>query len=191
MRPEWLNLIGPSLSKAHLQLVLPLLFALAMGWNDARTKRIPNYLNLSCALAGLGYQLGFHGLAGLTDGLLGMVLGFGLLILFYVKGGMGAGDVKAFAALGAWLGVWQTLFLFAYMAFSGVLLVILVLWWRGALWSRIKRGWEFLVGWVLLRPHPGASGAPAPATPGKSEVVPYAVAMAMGMAIICWRGFVS
>jgi len=191
MRPEWLNLIGLSLSKAHPQLVLPLLFALAMGWNDARTKRIPNYLNLSCALAGLGYQLGVNGLTGLTDGLLGMVLGFGLLILFYVKGGMGAGDVKAFAALGTWLGAWQTLFLFAYMAFSGVLLVILVLWWRGALWSRIKRGWEFLVGWVLLRPHPGASGAPAPATPGKSEVVPYAVAMAMGMAIICWRGFVS
>ncbi|MFZ0052603.1 MAG: A24 family peptidase [Desulfobaccales bacterium] len=191
MRPEWLNLLGLSLSKAHLQLVLPLLFALAMGWNDARTNRIPNYLNLSCALAGLGYQLGVNGLAGLTDGLEGMVLGFGLLVLFYVKGGMGAGDVKALAALGTWLGAWQTLFLFAYMAFSGVLLVILVLWWRGALWSRIKRGWEFLVGWVLLRPHPGANGAPAPATPGKSEAVPYAVAMAMGMAIICWRGFVS
>ncbi len=191
MRPEWLNLIGLTLSKTHPQLVLPLLFALVMGWNDARTRRIPNYLNLCCALAGLGYQLGFHGLAGLTDGLLGMVLGFGLLILFYLKGGMGAGDVKALAALGTWLGVWQTLFLFAYMAFSGVFLVILVLWWRGALWSRIKRGWDFLVGWVLLRPHAGPRGAPAPAAREKSEVIPYAVAMAMGMAIVCWRGFAS
>ena len=191
MRPEWLNLIGLSLSKAQPQLILPLIFALAMGWSDARTRRIPNYLNLSCALAGLGYQLGVNGLAGLTDGLLGMVLGFGLLILFYLKGGMGAGDVKALAALGAWLGARQTLYLFVYMAFSGVLLVILVLWWRGALWSRMKRGWGFLVGWVLLRPHPGASGAPAPAAPGKSEVIPYTVAMAVGMAIICWRGFVG
>ncbi len=191
MRPEWLNLLGPALSKAHPQLVLPLLFALVMGWHDARTKRIPNYLNLCCALAGLGYQLGVNGLAGLGAGVLGMLLGFGLLVLFYLKGGMGAGDVKALAALGTWLGPWQTLFLFAYMAFSGVLLVILVLWWRGALWSRIKRGWEFLVGWVLLRPHAGARGAPAPAAPGQSEGVPYAVAMAMGMAIICWRGFVS
>jgi prepilin peptidase CpaA len=191
MRPEWLNLVGLSLSKAQLQLVLPLLFALAMGWSDARTRRIPNYLNLSCALAGLGYQLGFHGLAGLTDGLLGMVLGFGLLILFYLKGGMGAGDVKALAALGTWLGFWQTLYLFIYMAFSGVLLVILILWWRGALWSRIKRGWRFLVGWVLLRPHPGASGEAAPAAPEKPEAIPYAVAMAMGMAIICWLGLVS
>ncbi len=104
---------------------------------------------------------------------------------------MGAGDVKALAALGAWLGGWQTLYLFFYMALSGVLLVIVILWWRGALWSRITRGWVFLLGGVLLRPPAGARGAPAPAAPGKPDVVPYAVAMAMGMAIICWRGFVS
>ena len=191
MRPEWLNLIGPSLSKAQPHLVLPLIVALAMGWSDARTRRIPNYLNLACALAGLGYQLGVNGLAGLTDGLLGMVLGFGLLILFYLKGGMGAGDVKALAALGAWLGAWQTLYLFFYMALSGVLLVILVLWWRGALWSRIKRGLGFLAERVLLRPLPGASDALAPAAPEKSEGVPYAVAIAIGMAIICVRGFLG
>ena len=125
-----------------------------MGWNDARTRRIPNYLTLSCALAGLGYQLGFHGLHGLTDGLLGMVLGFGLLILFYLKGGMGAGDVKALAALGTWLGVWGTIYLFVYMAFAGAVLVTLVLWWQGVLWSRIKRGLGFLAERLLCVPSP-------------------------------------
>jgi prepilin peptidase CpaA len=187
MRPEWLNPLGLSLSKANLQLILPLLFAMAMGVNDARTRRIPNYLTLSCALAGLGYQLGFHGLHGFTDGLLGMALGFGLLIVFYLKGGMGAGDVKALAALGTWLGAWGTIYLFVYMAFAGLVLVILVTWWHGTLWGRIKRSLGFLVAWVLLRPLPGASEAPA----GKSEGVPYAVAMAIGMAIICWRSFGS
>ena len=101
MCPEWLNLLCPALSKAHPQLVLPLLFALVMGWYDARTKRIPNYLNLCCAWRGWAISWGFTAWPGLTDGLLGMVLGFGLLVLFYVKGGMGAGDVKALAALGA------------------------------------------------------------------------------------------
>ena len=191
MHPEWLNPPGLSLSKAHLQLILPLLFALAMGWNDARTRRIPNYLTLSCALAGLGFQLGFHGLHGLTDGLLGMALGFGLLILFYLKGGMGAGDVKALAALGTWLGVWGTIYLFVYMAFAGAVLVTLVLWWQGVLWSRIKRGLGFVAERVLLRPLPGASDALAPAAPEKSEGVPYAVAIAIGMAIICVRGFLG
>lgn len=189
MRPEWLGFLSQYLPKAHLHLVLPLMFAMAMAWSDARTHRVPNYLNLGCALAGLGYQLGFHGLPGLADGLLGMVLGFGLLILFYAKGGMGAGDVKAMAALGVWLGGWQTIYLFVYMAFSGALLVILVLWWRGLLWSRIKRLWDFLVGWVLLRSAPPAGGAATPEAPKKSEVVPYAVAMAMGMAVICWRSW--
>ncbi len=189
MHPEWLKSIDLSLAKANPQLILPLLFSLAMGFNDARTRRIPNYLTLSCALAGLGYQLGFHGLAGLTDGLLGMVLGFGLLILFYLKGGMGAGDVKALAALGTWLGVWGTIYLFVYMAFAGAVLVTLILWWQGTLWNRIKRGLGFLMERVLMRPFPGASGSPAPAAPGKTEGVPYAVAVAVGMAIICWRGF--
>ncbi len=189
MPSEWLNLVNLHLPKAHLHLVLPMLFALAMAWSDAKTRRVPNYLNLGCALAGLGYQLGFHGLHGLADGVLGMVLGFGLLILFYAKGGMGAGDVKAMAALGAWLGGWQTIYLFIYMAFSGVLLVILVLGWRGLLWSRSKRLWDFLVGWVLLRSAPSGGGAAAPAASHKSEVVPYAVAMAMGMAIVCWQSW--
>jgi len=93
-----------SLLKAQLNLIFPFLLALLMAWMDIKTHRIPNYLTFGCALAGLGYQLGFHGLTGLADGFLGMALGLALLIFFYLKGGMGAGDVKALAALGAWLG---------------------------------------------------------------------------------------
>jgi len=104
---------------------------------------------------------------------------------------MGAGDVKALAALGTWLGVWGTIYLFVYMAFAGAVLVTLVLWWQGVLWSRIKRGLGFLAERVLLRPLPGASDALAPAAPEKSEGVPYAVAIAIGMAIICVRGFLG
>jgi prepilin peptidase CpaA len=180
-----------SWSTAQLDLVLPLLFALAMGFTDARSRRIPNYLTFGCALAGLGYQIGVHGLHGLAAGLLGMVLGFGMLVFFYIRGGMGAGDVKALAALGVWLGPWRTLLLFCYMAFSGVLLVIVVLWWRGLLWSQIKRPWIYLVNKLLLRSHPTTDRASAPASRLKTEPIPYAVAMAMGMVIICWTGFMS
>ena len=55
-------------------------------------------------MAGLAYNFMSHGLSGLGDGFLGMLLGFACLILPYLWGGMGAGDVKALAALGAWLG---------------------------------------------------------------------------------------
>jgi prepilin peptidase CpaA len=178
------------LAKAQLNLTLPCLLALWMAWRDATTSRIPNYLTGGCALAGLGYQLGFHGLAGLADGFLGMGLGFALLIFFYVKGGMGAGDVKALAALGAWLGCVNTLYLFVYMAFSGVLLIVIFLWWRGLLRGKIRQLRGYIVSWALTGSQPEKQ-QPAASAAAKSEQIPYAVAMAMGMAIICWQGFMS
>ncbi len=178
------------LLKNHFHLVVPFFLACWMAWSDIRTRRIPNYLSLACALAGLGYQLGSHGLAGMADSFLGMGLGFTLLIFFYIMGGIGAGDVKALAALGAWLGPWQTLHLFVYMGISGGVLLIIFLWWKGLLWGKIRKAWGNLVNWVLLRPAPsGQKSADQPAP--KSEGIPYAMALAVGMGILCWRSFTS
>jgi prepilin peptidase CpaA len=179
--------------KAHVNFLIPLVLSVWMAWGDVKTRRIPNYLTLGTALAGLGFQAGLHGWSGLASGLLGMGLGFAFLIAFYVMGGMGAGDVKALAALGAWLGPAKIFELFIYMAIFGGLLSIGALWWRGQLWSSFKQGWSSLKNWflsyILLRPHtslrkqPGAESAPAPASGG----IPYAVAMAAGMAVLLVR----
>ncbi len=167
------------------EVIFPFLLSLWIAWGDVKTHRIPNYLTLSSALAGLGFQFCFHGWWGLRDGCLGLILGFFLMLLPYLMGGMGAGDVKAMAALGAWLGPWRTILLFAYMAMAGGVLAVGVLWWRGLLMSRIRQGWAFLLNWLLLgrgglRPR----GAFSPETPG----LPYGVAMALGMGLLCWRG---
>ena len=105
---DWLSNLVPWL-KTHPDLILPLLLSLGMAGCDLKTRRIPNYLTLVGALGGLGFQLGYHGLPGLLDGLAGLGLGFILLLGPYLLGGMGAGDVKASAALGAWLGLWRAL----------------------------------------------------------------------------------
>jgi len=190
MSSESFNFISLNFSKVQLNLVLPLLLASWMAWHDMRTNRIPNYLTLGGVLAGLGYQLGFHGWTGLSNGFLGMSLGFALLIFFYWKGGLGAGDVKALAALGAWLGPWQTLYLFIYMAFSGIILIFMILWWRGLLLDKIRQLWAFLLNRFLTQAYrsmPPSASAPGP----QSEGIPYGVALAMGMAILCWRGLTS
>jgi Flp pilus assembly protein protease CpaA len=193
MSPSSLNILVTPLRGTPIHLVLPLVLSLWMAWSDLKGRRIPNYLTLGCLLAGLGYQLGSNGLTGLIDGLLGMALGFGLLIFCYVKGGMGAGDVKALVALGAWLGLWPTLHLFIYMACAGLLLIVVVLWQRGLLWDRLRQVPDYLLNLILLRPHGRETRAVAPDSrqPSKSEQIPYAVALAIGMAIICWRGFSS
>lgn len=174
----------------HLNLLIPLSLSLVMAWTDIQRKRIPNYLTLGSALAGLGFQLGFYGLSGVMNGLMGIGLGFALLIWVYWLGGLGAGDVKALAALGAWLGPRQTVDLFIYMALSGLGVMIFFLWRRGLLLSQIRRLGAFLMNLVLLSPtsvrFPSPSAAPHTSMGGG---IPYAVALALGMAILCYRNF--
>jgi prepilin peptidase CpaA len=168
----------------NASLLPPLFLSLWMAWGDIKTQRIPNYLTLGTAVAGLGFQLGFHGWGGLWSGFQGLALGFSLLIIPYLLKGMGAGDVKALAALGAWLGPLNTFYLFIYMGLCGGLLVILVLICRGALWSQMRQGWRALKN---LWRRPSLDEA-TPEPPPPKQRIPYGAAMALGMAVLFWYG---
>jgi len=71
---------------------------------DIRIKKIPNKLTIPFFGLGIVYQLVFHGLAGLGEGALGFLAGFGLLFLLWVIGSGGGGDVKLMGGLSMWLG---------------------------------------------------------------------------------------
>jgi prepilin peptidase CpaA len=166
-------------SRGHL--LIPLALTVWIAWGDVRTRRIPNYLTLGTAVAGLALNFMTHGLSGLVDGVLGMLLGFACLILPYLWGGMGAGDVKALAALGAWLGPNLTLFLFCYMGIAGGIIAVGYLAWHGILWEKAKEGWTFMLNLVLCRP----DGPPRPPSQAQlTEGIPYGVAIAVGMMVL-------
>ena len=74
------------------------------SWVDYKERRVPNRLNLAIILVGFTLQCVFNGWAGITTGTLGLLTGFGLLIVPWMMHGMGAGDVKLMAAIGVWLG---------------------------------------------------------------------------------------
>jgi prepilin peptidase CpaA len=170
---------------ARGNLLIPLTLTLWIAWGDLKTRRIPNYLTLGTAVAGLAYNFVGRGLPGLSDGILGMLLGFAFLILPYLWGGMGAGDVKALAALGAWLGPKLTVFFFCYMGIAGGVLALGYLGWKGLLWQKIKAGWVVLVNLILCRPYGGAKvGPPSELTEG----IPYGVAFAVGMIVLLGVG---
>jgi prepilin peptidase CpaA len=78
-------------------------------WIDQKHHRIPNWLTGSVLAVGICVQTVVYGLSGLGDALGGMLLGFVILLLPYLKGGMAAGDVKLMAAVGACLGPSQAL----------------------------------------------------------------------------------
>jgi prepilin peptidase CpaA len=71
---------------------------------DYRTQRIPNWLTMPAAICGLAYSALAPGGAGIAWSLAGFVVGLALLILPWLLGGGGMGDVKMLAALGTWLG---------------------------------------------------------------------------------------
>jgi prepilin peptidase CpaA len=177
---------APSWLRANSYLILPLLLACWMAWGDVQSRRIPNYLTLFTILSGLGFQFGVQGWTGVGQGLLGLGVGFILMMPFHLMGGMGAGDVKALAALGAWLGPMGTLFLFIYMGLSGIPLIFFFLWRRGELKARAQRWWAALAAWISLPFNPPLPAKPA--APSPSPGLPYAVAMALGMALLCFRG---
>ena len=67
--------------------------------------KVYNLLTFPVLFAGLIYHTTAGGWGGLALSLAGIVFGFAVFTIPYLMGGMGAGDVKFVAALGAWLGI--------------------------------------------------------------------------------------
>lgn len=71
---------------------------------DARTGLIPNWLTLPALLCACGLRVAVGGLPALWEGGVGLVLVSLPNLLLFVRGALGGGDVKLFAALGLALG---------------------------------------------------------------------------------------
>jgi prepilin peptidase CpaA len=93
---------------------------------DLKTRRVPNPLTMGIAATGL--VLAATRLSGLSvaAAALGFSVGVGLMLLPYIFGAMGGGDVKLFAALGTFLGPWPTVQAFLYTLLAGGVLAVVV-----------------------------------------------------------------
>src|ERR1700684_1895091 len=82
----------------------PTLIVLAVAtFTDLRSRRIPNWLVLPFMIAGIAVSGWLHGWRGIEQSLAGLALGALLLGILYWLGGMGMGDLKLCAAIGAWI----------------------------------------------------------------------------------------
>jgi prepilin peptidase CpaA len=86
---------------------------------DVRTRKIPNWLNLSGVILGLGLNTLLLPAHGIVVALLGMGLALLIYVPLYLIRGMGAGDVKLMAAVGSIAGPQNWLVIFVVTALLG------------------------------------------------------------------------
>jgi prepilin peptidase CpaA len=82
-----------------------LAFAAIAAFTDVRERRIPNRLTGPGVLTGLLLHLALGGLNQLGLSLLAGLIAGTIFLLFYLAGGMGAGDVKLITAIGCIAGL--------------------------------------------------------------------------------------
>lgn len=121
-----------------------LLLALCAYW-DIRYRRIPNWATLPGVALGLGMNGLFLGWQGMKSSGLGLLIGFGALVVLFVLGWMGGGDVKLMAAVGALLGYPLVVSALFYSLIVGVVIgVAMLIWNRKTL--RTFRNLLFIIG---------------------------------------------
>src|SRR5438874_6649350 len=96
--------------------------AIIDGWQ----LRVPNWLTYHFALGGLAFAAWAGGTTGLLWALAGLAVGLALLLPLHAIGGMGAGDVKLLAGVGAWMGPAATTGAFVASALVGGLMALVM-----------------------------------------------------------------
>jgi len=151
---------------------------------DVRTRRIPNWLTFGAALAALAYAAFDAGLPGVGTAAAGWIAGAALFFPFFALGGMGAGDVKLLAALAAWLGPSDSVWLAIFAAMAGGVLGVFVALARGYLRTAISNLWLMLMHWRTqgLGPVPGLTLKDT-----NSPRLAYAIPITIGVLCTLWR----
>ena len=162
-----------------LKLVL-IITVLAAAYFDLRVRRIPNWINLSALVMGLGLNLYFDSLQGAVTSAAGLLLALCIYVPLYALKGMGAGDVKLMAAIGSIVGPGNWFHIFVATALlGGIASLVLVV-------ARKRAGQTFLnisvIVSQLMKGKPPANGDAALSIHNeKSLKMPHGAIIASGV----------
>lgn len=154
-----------------------LLLMAAVG--DFRTRRIPNRLTGIMAVLGLLWSVGLNPVVpGALQGAGGLLTGLVCWLPFYALGWLGAGDVKLFAAAGAWLGPLRTVEGALVAAVVGALLALV--------WMVFSYGGKDAAATLAIAASRPSVLTPASGKSGFKKTIPYGVALALGALAVAW-----
>jgi prepilin peptidase CpaA len=154
------------------------------GWQ----LRVPNWLTFPMILSGWVFGIATAGWGGLQDSLLGTLVGLALLLPAYAIGGMGAGDVKLLAGVGAWVGAATTFYAFCVSAVIGGVIALAMVLLRHS-WKQHQQQFLKIIGEVVTIGNPTELAAIAGQRKSSMLLLPYGIPIAIGtIAYFFWAG---
>ncbi|AMV31801.1 Type IV leader peptidase family protein [Pirellula sp. SH-Sr6A] len=131
------------ISNWHIWFVSIVLVVAAVidGWK----LKVPNWITFPMIATGWIYSYAAGGWPGLGWSLLATFFGLSLLYGLYMVGGMGAGDVKLLAGIGAWVHAEHTWNIFAATAIVGGIMALAMIAYSGR-WRKHYNQFKMLLG---------------------------------------------
>jgi prepilin peptidase CpaA len=168
-------------------MIIVLTAVLVAAVTDIWKFRVYNALTLPLLAGGLIYH-GFR--YEISDSLLGVLFGFAALVPLYIVGGMGGGDVKLMAAVGAWLGMPLTFYVFiASSLAAGLYSIGLVVWTRrvGETFVNLHIMWLRLASVGRYLGAEDQVESEVRRTDRRQRIIPFAAMVAIGLiATLLW-----
>src|SRR5215211_4950600 len=158
---------------------------------DGLKLKVPNWITFPMIISGWIYSATlspYAGWEGLMFSLVGTAVGLALLLPAYAIGGMGAGDVKLLAGVGAW--VWGTNTFYAFCAsavIGGVIAVGMVL--ISRTWQKHQAQFWMILNEVTTIRDPETLANIAAERKPSMMLLPYGIPIAIGtIAYFAWTG---
>lgn len=146
---------------------------------DGYKLKVPNWITLPFIVSGWIVSGVLFGWSGLAWSLVGTGIGLALLLPAYAIGGMGAGDVKLLAGIGAW--VWGTVTFYAFCVsavIGGVIALGMVLYARK--FQHHSAQFSAILTEIFVVRDPNQLAAIAAERKSSMMLLPYGIPIALG-----------
>ena len=165
----------------HVKLVCVVLIVAA--YIDGKELRVPNWITFPMVLSGIVFSTWTAGWgdaqSGLWGSLLGMMVGLACLLPLYAVGGMGAGDVKLMAGVGAWLGAETTFYAFCVSTVVGAVMALVMVIHRKSFKKHYANFLMIVTEWLSVRNPKELSQIAAERKPSML-LLPYGIPICIG-----------
>jgi prepilin peptidase CpaA len=155
---------------------------------DGYQLKVPNWITFPFVLSGWAYSVAAFGWEGLGWSLVGTLVGLAVLMPAYAIGGMGAGDVKLMAGVGAWVYGMNTFYAFCWTAVIGAVLAVGMVLMRKS-WKKHSTQFWLILNEIMVIRNPEHLATIAAERKPSMLLLPYGIPIAIGtIGYFLWMG---